>query len=69
MVLDPLGLAGKVRDIEQLPELPVQTKELSTAVCVRADKTVTSAEKMAAVNSVLRAARAEKRRRNWDFVE
>lgn len=54
---DPLGLAGKVRVIERLPPVEV------------AGSAVSEAERKTVVKEILAAARWERKRKAWDFVE
>jgi hypothetical protein len=51
---DPLGLAGRTVTVDE---------------DCRFDDVVTDAEKAAVVSDIFAAARREKKRRRWDFIE
>jgi hypothetical protein len=67
MAEEPLGLAGRTADIPEPATTPPERK--FPYACVRADKTVTTDEKIAAVAAVLDAARMKRRRQHWNHVE
>lgn len=56
MIEDPLGLAGRVKEIEQ-----------SDVVSIPYKKTMTSKEKLALMNAIFKAAGMKKKRASWNY--